>query len=93
MGQARGTQLTAVPGRAALHTFDPRFPVKTPAGRRSSKPAPGGQPVPHHPHPVPGAEHQLRWARPPVRSPGQHLHPPLRRPPRASHGGNARTSA
>ncbi|MGH3898553.1 MAG: hypothetical protein ACRDTA_09915 [Pseudonocardiaceae bacterium] len=68
-----------------LQVPDPQFPTKTPAGRRSSPPvrypAPGGQPVPHHPHEASSVEHQPQQARLPVRSSGQHLHPQLRRLP------------
>ncbi|MGH3533190.1 MAG: hypothetical protein ACRDQG_00540 [Pseudonocardiaceae bacterium] len=61
----------------------PQFPAMTPAGRRPSTPvhysAPGGQPVPPRPHEASSAEHQSQPARLPVRSPGQHMHPQLRR--------------
>ncbi|MDQ2879894.1 MAG: hypothetical protein M3Y48_01195 [Actinomycetota bacterium] len=69
----------------ALLVPAPQFPRKTPAGRGPSTPvpysAPGGQPVPRHPHEASSVEHQLQPARLPVRSPGQHMHPQLRRLP------------
>ena len=67
----------------ALQVSTPQLPTETPAGRRPSTPvppsAPGGQPVPRRPHGTSSAEHQLQLARLPVRSPGQHMHPQLRR--------------
>lgn len=81
----------------ALQVPASRFPAKTPAGRRPSTPvpypAPGGQPVPHRPHEAPSVEHQLQPARLPVRSPGQHLHPQLRRLPWAGPSDRAVRSA
>ena len=95
-GRARDTQLRAAPRRAVLQIPDPQFPTTTPAGRRSSTPvppfAPGGQSVPNRPHEASSAEHRLRYARLPVRSPGQPLHPQLRRPPVAGRFGSAGNS-
>jgi len=91
-GRARDTQLAAAPRRAVLQIPDPQFPTKTPAGRRSSTPVPPGQSVPNRPHEASSAEHQPRYARLPVRSPGQHLHPQLRRPPGAGRFGSAGSS-
>jgi len=53
-GYARHEQLRGAPQRAGLPVPDPPIPTtKTPAGRRSScpapLPAPGGQPDPRHP--------------------------------------------
>jgi len=80
-GRARYAQLGGTPPR----------PDKAPAGRRPSTPvpysAPGGQPVPHRPPEASSVEHQPQRACLPVRSPGAHLHPLLRRPPLAGRGG------
>lgn len=98
----RYAQLGASLRRMALRIPDPLFPAKTPAGRRSSRPvtAPGGQP---DPIPETGAlfMEQPRWAHCPdgsespslpVRSPGAHLHPQLRRGPGTDSGGEAVSS-
>ncbi|MGH3936179.1 MAG: hypothetical protein ACRDS1_14580 [Pseudonocardiaceae bacterium] len=81
----------------ALQVPDPQFPTKTPAGRRSSTPvpysAPGGQPVPRRPHEASSVEPQMQLAYLPVRSPGQHLHPQLRRLPWAGPSDRAVGSA
>jgi hypothetical protein len=65
---AQHARAVATPRWAALRVPDPQFPLKTPAGRRSSTPvppsAPGGQPVPTPGPGVSGAG-PLRWARRP----------------------------
>jgi hypothetical protein len=91
-GRARDTQLRAAPRQAVLQMPNPQFPTKTPAGRRSSTPVPPGHSVPNRPHEASSVKHRLRYARLPVRSAGQHLHPQLRRPPGAGRFGNAGSS-
>jgi hypothetical protein len=87
--RSRGTS-----GWTDMRVPDPQFPNKTPAGRQSSCPvlasAADGPPDPTPRAGTPSAE-QLRGAccsddehtSLPIRSPGQHMHPALRRPPLA----------
>ncbi|MGH7744336.1 MAG: hypothetical protein ACREQ5_05880 [Candidatus Dormibacteria bacterium] len=97
-GRTRYAQLRGTPPRPEFPVPDPQFPNKTPAGRRPSTPmpysAPGGQPVPHRPAEASSAsvEHQPQRARLPVRSPGAHLHPQLRRPTLAGRCGEGGAS-
>lgn len=99
---ARYAQLRDTPRRPTMRAPDPQFPAKTPAGRRSSRPAtaPVGQP-----DPIPGTGalfmEQPRWAHYPddsevpslpVRSPGAHMHPQLRRGPWTDFDGEAVSS-
>lgn len=84
---------------AALRVPDPQFPTRTLAGRQPgcAEPLPGDQP-----DPIARAEAsstaQLRargladecqHVRLPIRTPGAHLHPLLRRPPATGRGGEA----
>lgn len=79
-GCIRYAQLQGTPRRTELPVPDPQFSITTPAGRRLSRP---------------GDERGLAGpavSQLPVRSPGAHLHPLLRRVPVADRGGEGASS-
>lgn len=80
---ARHAPYSGLPASLTLQIPAPQFATKIPADRRPGTPAstPGAQPDPHGPHESANVEHQPRPVPLPVRSPGTHLHPLLRRPP------------
>lgn len=74
MGRTRHTQRGGSPARPELHVPAPQFPNKAPAGHRTSRPVPASDGQPDRTPPLP------------VRSPGAHLHPLLRRSSVAGRG-------
>jgi hypothetical protein len=88
---------------AALRVPDPQFPTRTPAGRQPgcAEPLPGDQPDPT-PRAEASSTAQLRacgladecqHVSLPIRTPGAHLHPLLRRPPAIGRGDEAEAPA